>query len=72
MGISREPLVIQQPGSKHGEYFNLSGAYLFTVQEFHAMSQTVYHAMTAPRLFYRAFRHLNRGVPAGYQAPPPP
>lgn len=51
MGTSREPLVIRQPGSKHGEYFNLNGAYLFTVQEFHAMSQTVYHAMTAPDFF---------------------
>ncbi len=51
MSASREPLVIRQPGNKYGEYFNLNGAYLFTVQEFHAESQTIRHVMIAPGFF---------------------
>lgn len=51
MEAFREPLVIQQPGNKYGEYFNLNGAYLFTVQEFHAKSQFVVHSMIAPGFF---------------------
>lgn len=51
MADGRHPLFIHQPPDRQGEYFNLSGNYLFTVQEFDSNSQTVHHAMTAPGFF---------------------
>ena len=45
------PLIINNPGDKHGESYNLNGPFLFTFEKCMYPSQKLQHAMVAPGFF---------------------
>ena len=51
MTKAKSPLFISHANDRQGEYFNLNGTYLFTVQQFDATDSLVFHAQTAPGFF---------------------
>ncbi len=51
MTKAKSPLFISHANDRQGEYFNLNGTYLFTVQQFGATDSLVFHAQTAPGFF---------------------
>lgn len=51
MQNTKSPLNIYNPGDKHGEYFNLNSAYLFTIEECVEETRDLYHSMIAPGFF---------------------
>lgn len=49
--MEKSPLIIYNPGDKHGEYFNLNSPYMFTIEECIKKTQNLHHAMIAPGYF---------------------
>ena len=49
--MKKTPLIINNPGDKHGESYNLNGPFLYTFEKCIQQSQELQHAMVAPGYF---------------------
>lgn len=56
--MRKTPLIVNNPGDKHGEYYNLNGPFLFTFEKCMYDSRKLQHAMVAPGYFQHEISSL--------------